>query len=172
LAIGDNSYGSAVGVAAMVPRWPNSNGVFDATTRPNLATVEDWLDQVSALLNTILAENGFAVPVSQATARLALDMFANEEVAAMSEGVNGSGRFGPTAKQGGKAKGRFALILDDVETFIGSNAAGFERLGAARSFSRAGGIGFRDANESGEATFPIFQREQFGNSFTDWEQSP
>jgi hypothetical protein len=100
MAIGANSYGDTTEIIAIVPRYGN-DGVFDATTRPTMNQVESIVDQVSGVVNTILAAQGFAIPISQATAKLMLDFFVNEEVAAIVEGINGSGRFGPTAKRPG-----------------------------------------------------------------------
>ncbi len=160
MAIDANSYGSTDGVAALTPRYANASGVFDATTRPILTTVEGLIDQLSGILNTMLAEQGFTIPISQTTCKLALDMFVNEEAAAVVEGINGSGRFGPTVKV--PNKGRFMLIMDDVQGFIAANAAGFERLGATRAFKFTDGIAFRDSDEAGDETFPIFERKSFG----------
>ena len=81
----------------------------------------------------MLAQNGFAVPVSQADAKLMLDYFVNEESAAIVEGINGSGRFGPSVKRKG-ASGRFALIVEDVQLFLETNAVGIERLGVPRTY--------------------------------------
>jgi hypothetical protein len=169
MSVGTNSYGSAAGVGALVPRYAGSTGGFDTTTRPTLAQVEALIDQVSSLINMILSKEGFAIPVVQADAKLALTIFSQEEVAAICEGINGSGRFGPTTKSPGKS--RFSLITDDIQDFIESNSIGFEALGASRPVSTAGSIGFRDTDESGHPTFPIFQRDAFGKDsfFKDWD---
>ena len=45
----------------------------------------------------------------------------------------------------------------------------FERLGAARSFSATAGLAFRDTDERGNATSPIYQRAAFGNLFENWD---
>ena len=165
---GPNSYGSTQDVAALVPRYAGTAGDFTPSTRPTIAQVERLVDQVSGLLNATLAEAGFAIPVTQSDAKDALDFFVNEEVASICEGINGSGRFGPTSKVVGK-QGRFSLMLDDVQAFIQSHKAGFERLGAARSFSATSGLAFRDTNNAGDPTAPIFQRTGFGNTFDDWD---
>lgn len=113
------SYGSADGVAALTPRYVQNSGAFDATTRPTLASVETWLLQVSTMLDNILTRHGYAVPVGDAGVKPMLDAFVNEEVASMVEGVNGSGRFGPSAKTGG-SRARFAVLLEDVNAFVTS----------------------------------------------------
>jgi hypothetical protein len=163
-----NSYGSTAGVAALVPRWAGTAGDFTPSTRPSLAYVESLVDSVSAMLNAMLAEAGFTVPVTAASVVLALDLFVNEEVAAICDGINGSGRFGPTSKAAGN-KGRFALLLDDVKAFVAGQAVGFERMGAVRAYTISSGIGYRNTDESGRATAPIFQRAAFGNVFQDWD---
>lgn len=155
MAIGINSYGSTGGVAALTPRYANSSGVFDATTRPTLTTIEQQIDQVSGLANSILAQAGFKTPITQADCKLALDIFVNEEVAAISEGINGSGRFGPTTKE--PVKSRFSLIMDDLKAFVEANAGGFENLGASRSVDTIN-IGY-----STEDVDPIFTRDQYGS---------
>jgi len=127
LTISSNSYGSTSGVAELTPRYATSGVVFDATTRPTISTVEAQINQISGLANSILAQAGFITPVSQADAKLALDIFVNEEVAAIVEGINGSGRFGPTTKEPGRS--RFALIMDDLKMFVQGNKQGFINLG-------------------------------------------
>ena len=168
MAIGANSYGDILEVAALVPRWAGASGEFDEGTRPTQRQVESIIDQVSGVVNSILAQNGFAIPVSQADAKLMLDFFVNEEVAAIVAGINGSGRFGPTSKAPGK-DGRFAVILSDVQAFIAASAVGIERLGATRTYDALAGLKYRDTDESGAATFPLFQRRGFGNTDTDWD---
>lgn len=170
MAVGANSYGSAAGVAVLVPRYANGTGTFATGDRPALASVEALIDQVSGLLNSILAQNGFTIPVSNTLAPsvvLALTIFVNEEVAAIAEGINGSGRFGPTTKQPNKS--RFRIILDDIQDFILMNADGFERLGAVRSQSAVGTIGFRDHDQAGDVIVPLFERKAFGNVVQEWD---
>lgn len=169
MAIGANSYGSTGGVAALTPRYAAAGGVFDGTTKPTLAQVEGFIDQVSALLNTMLARNGFVIPVTQADCKLTLAMFTNEEVAQIAEGINGSGRFGPGQKQVGRS--RYQLITTDVQEFIDANAAGFENLGAGRTTSAMGEVGVSSTDGSGNDIFPIFQRAGFGNQFDNWSGS-
>jgi hypothetical protein len=180
MSIGINSYGTTSDVAALVPRYANvaSPPDFDTSTRPTLAQLENQVNQVSALLNALLAEAGFAIPVTQADARLALAYFVEEETAAIAEGINGSGRFGPTSKAMG-AKGRFALLMQDAQAFIGSNKAGFERLGAARAFAATAGLGFRGTDNRGNDVHPMVSREQYthqggvgggpSNAMPDWD---
>jgi hypothetical protein len=173
MTLNANSYSSIADVSALVPRYA-VGGTFTDTTRPQLAQVERWINQVSGLVNAVLAAQGFAIPVTQADAVLSLSFFVSEEVAAMCEGVNGSGRFGPTTKSGG-GKGRFALLMEDVQAFIEANAIGFEHMGATRTYTPTSGVGFRELDGSGETVYPIFQRAAYGagadgdNAFIDWD---
>lgn len=111
------SYGDKNEVAALVPRYANTSGVFDQLTRPTQAQVTAWLAQISAVLDAYLATKDYSVPVTEANLNAALDLFTNEETAAIAEGVNGSGRFGPTS-QNKKQQGRWAIIRGDVTDFI------------------------------------------------------
>lgn len=170
MAIGANSYGDTGEIAALVPRYTDSaTKLFDADSTPTLTTIESYVDQVSGILNSYLAQEGFTIPVSQADAKLALDLFVNQEVAAIAEGINGSGRFGPTAQSKGRGAGRFSVIMDEAKAFIEANKTGFENLGAARSKDTTSYIGYRDTDNAGNDTFPIFQRDGFldANFFTD-----
>ena len=158
-----NSYGSIAGVQALVPNYNLTSG-----TRPTTAQAESWIDSVSGILNSILAEAGFTIPVTDDDVKDALDFFVNQEVASICEGVNGSGRFGPTSKAVGK-QGRFSLMLEDVKAFVEGNKAGFERLGAVRSYDVTSSIAYRDTDESGEAVVPLFERKAFGNLDREWD---
>jgi hypothetical protein len=168
MALGANSYGDTAEIAELVPRHATPVGTFDATTRPSLTQLESNVDQLSAMLNTMLAEAGFDIPVTQADAKLTLDLFVNQEAAALVEGINGYGRFGPTQGKG-TPRGRFALMMDDVQAFIIANMAGFERLGAARDYSQVGGLGYRGTDESGNEIFPMFQRDSHGDNWPNWD---
>ena len=171
MALLPNSYGDTGEIAALVPRYANADtpGVFDAVTTPLLLVVESLTDQISGLLNSILAKSGFSIPVTNADVKLMLDIFVNQEVAAIAEGVNGSGRFGPTRKQVGR-QSRFVMIMDDVQEFVAGNELGMERLGAARDQVTATEILTRDTDEAGDTIHPIFQRKAFGNVIANWDQ--
>ncbi|RJX17539.1 MAG: hypothetical protein C4575_12920 [Desulforudis sp.] len=162
------AYGSESEVAALTPRAANASGVFDTTTTPKLATVTTWLTQLSSMVDSMLAKEGFSVPITNTTVKPALDLFVEQEAAALVEGVNGSGRFGPSTGKGG-GRGRFALMLDDVKAFIEGNAFGFEQAGATRSLNIGAQIGYRGTDDAGDDVEPIFQRKAFGNVFEDWD---
>lgn len=170
MAIGANSYGDTEEIAALVQRHTNrTTKLFDLDTTPTLDIIERYTDQVSGIVNSYLAEEGFTIPVSQADAKLALDMFVNQEIASLAEGINGSGRFGPTARAKGRGGGRFAIIMEDAKVFVENNKTGFANLGAARAKDSTSYIGYRDTDNAGDATYPLFQRDGFlgANTFVD-----
>jgi hypothetical protein len=166
MTTGTNSYGSAAGVASYVPRYANGSATFDTNTRPKLAQIESFIDQISSLVNTILASNGFKVPITQTDVKSAITIFVEQEVAAIAEGINGSGRFGPTTKT--PSKSRFQIIMEDISAFILEHADGFENLGAERDQPTGTEILTRGVDAAGKESFPIFQREAFGNVFENW----
>lgn len=159
-------YGSSTGVVALVPRY-GSSGNFTTGTRPTLAQVGTWLEEISDILNAMLAAEGFSTPISDTEVANICTHFVNQEVAAICEGVNGSGRFGPSGKR--PRKSRFDILMDEVEGFVKRNSTGFTRLGATRSISTVGTIMTRSTDEAGDDVVPIFQRKGFGNIFAEWD---
>lgn len=125
------NYGSLADIAAIVPRYADAAGEFTAATRPTETQVTTHLTQVSAMLDGVLANEGFSTPVTEETVTPMLDAFVNQEVADIVEGVNGSGRFGPRETSEGGGAGRFAIINADLVAFISSIRTGLVRMGAS-----------------------------------------
>lgn len=162
-------YGSLAGVGALVPVHSGNEHNFDTTTTPTSTEVTTFLDQISGMINSILAEFGFATPITTPSdVKNTLDGFVNQEVAAIIMGIKGSGRFGPSSKSL-QSRGFVGMLHDDVREFIEGNKTGFELLGASRSRATAEAIGYRSTDEGGDETFPITQRKGFGNRFTNWD---
>lgn len=163
-------YGNLEDVAALVPRLAGASGLFTTSTRPTEYQVNVWLEQVSAQVDVVLAASGFSTPIEVLSIVAAIDGFVNQEVAAICEGVNGSGRFGPTAKAPHN-KGRlsfWAVVNDDIQMFVSSSADGFEALGATRASDNYAGISFRQYDDDGSAVEPLFQRQMFGERYIMW----
>jgi hypothetical protein len=129
------AYGSLEEVAAFVPRYADAAGSFSLTTRPTATRVEAWLTQVSGVLDTYLASKAYSTPITDASFLAALNMFTSEEVAAMVEGANGSGRFGPTSPDQ-RGQSRFAIIRQDVMDFIDSLLVGNETRAGSSAVGR------------------------------------
>ena len=171
VAVGSESYGTPAGVAVWVPKFSNRAGAFDDTTNPTLSQVAAFIDQISSILNAGLATVGFAVPVTEPTVTPMLVSFVEQEVAAMVEGVNGSGRLGPQAlRRRGGGSSRYEMLNAEVLAFIAKVAIGMEEQGASRTRNITTGLGFRDVDESGDMPEPLFQREGFGEKYKSWDQ--
>lgn len=165
MAIGANSYGSASEVAAMVPQYASS-GFFTASTRPTLTQVETFIDRVSALLNAVLAQQGFEVPVTQADAKLVLDHFVVEEVADLCEAANRAGRF---MQDRVRDRSRFRVVFDDCVSFIESQAEGLESLGTTRDRSLTYGLSHWSSDDAGDDIEPVFSRKWMRQKIIDWD---
>lgn len=116
-------YGTAAGVAALAPRYANAAGVFDdnGDKVPKLAQVLEWLRQVSAMLDVALAGHGITTPVTSAAALPMLDAYANAQVAAMTRGVNGQGKF---AEKPTTADEMLLIIGDATAAWVAKNIGG------------------------------------------------
>jgi hypothetical protein len=167
MTVGANSYGTAAKVAALTRRY-TANGTYNTTTNPALATVEGWIDSVSAMLNTILAGAGFSIPIEQADAVLMLGEIVAGGVADLCHAANTTGRF-YSEKMLDSGKAPLSILRAEMAAWVEEQADGLELLGAARTRSPAASILYRDTDEAGNATGPIFQRSAFGNLFEDWD---
>lgn len=162
------AYGSKDGVAALTRMWTD-NGQFTGNTNPTDTLVENWLIQVSSMMDTSLAVSGFVVPITNKTITPMLDLFVNSLVKDLCHASNSSGRFF-TERSLDAGKSWFGTLGNDITDWVIGNAAGLEAMGAERIGSKKDSIGFRDTDNSGNKTFPIFQREGFGNQFQDWDE--
>jgi len=168
MSVYDHSYGTPADVAALVPRYTDSTTrVFNSSTRPTIQQVETYIDRISAILNVLLAEQGFAIPVVQQDAAMALAELVIESVIDLCHAANSAGRFFSDRELRGQSP--MKILRNELADWIETHAAGFENLGATRSTSNAEQIGYRGEDEGGDSTFPIFQRSGFGNEFTDWD---
>ncbi|HEY4692537.1 MAG TPA: hypothetical protein VIH16_03815 [Bellilinea sp.] len=170
MAVDPNSYGTPTEVAALTRRY-TTNGTYDITTNPTLETVEGWIDSVSATLNVLLAEVGFAVPVTQATAKKALAGIVVEAVADLCHAANSAGRFF-TDRMLERGKSPMQIIRVEMADWVQEHAAGLEAVGVARGGGAAdsGRIVFRNGDEAGNAVDPLFQRNAFGERSRNWDQ--
>lgn len=158
------TYGAAAEVAALTPRYASS-GAFTSTTRPTAGQVEKWIERVSALLNVLLAEQNFNLPVTQADAVLALEQFVVTQVADLCNYANSAGRF---FSDKAATTGPWQAIQKEAAEFIAEHAPGFEKLGATRTTEGLSGLDFNDVDDAGDEILPMFSRKQFSNSIPDW----
>jgi hypothetical protein len=168
MAVGSNSYGSAAQVAALTRRY-TTNGVYDGTTNPTLTTVEGWIDSASATINVGLAAAGFTIPITQADAKAAIAQVVVEAVADLCHYANSSGRF-YTERALERGIAPMKVLRQEMAGWVEEQADGLELLGAGRARASTAGILYRDSDQGGSATSPIFQRDGFGNRFEDWDR--
>ena len=141
---------------------------YTTGTRPTLAQVETFIDNASATLNVMLAKAGFSIPITQASAKAACGQIVVEAVVDLCHAANSTGRFF-TDRALDRGESPMRVLRQDMVDWVDDNAAGLELLGATRTYSALAGIAYRDTDNSGNETFPIFQREGFSNTFTDWD---
>jgi hypothetical protein len=153
MAIGANSYGSVAEVAAMTPRY-TSAGSYTTGTTPTVAQVEGLIDRVSGTVNVILAQMGFAIPVTQADVKLMLADFVVEQVVELCHGMHGAGLFAPSSEQL-RTRTAFRVISSEAKTFIEENATGIENLGAVRTYAGSYGLAATLTGDDGETLQPF-----------------
>jgi hypothetical protein len=154
------SYGTEAGVAALSGFY-TTNGAFTASTNPTLATVTGWLAQVSSMVNVALATSGFATPITDADVTPAIDGFVNSMVADLVRAANSTGRFF-TERAQEYGVNPMKVINNDVRAWVDANAAGLVAIGASRTTSDAGQIGYRETDDAGRTINPLFTRDAFG----------
>jgi hypothetical protein len=164
VSLAANSYGTVAEVQALTPRYQT----YSTTTRPTLAQVEKWIDNASATLNVILAGAGFQIPITQADAKAACGQIVVEAVTDLCHAANSAGRF-YTERALERGVSPMKVLRQEMKDWVEDQAEGLELLGATRTRASTAGILFRDGDESGNATAPIFQRSGFGNTFQDWD---
>lgn len=168
MAVGANSYGTVPAVAALTRRY-TTGGNYDASTNPSLQTVENWIDSTSAIVNVALAKHGFKVPVTQEDCKKACADLVVGVVVDLCHAANSAGRFF-TERALAAGESPLRAVRREINDWVEDQAQGFEMLGAERDRTLLSGILTRGTDESGDETFPIFQREGFHNEFTNWDQ--
>jgi hypothetical protein len=127
------------------------------------------------LLNAILAQEGFSIPITQADAKLVVDEFAVSRAAMYTDAVGrmSGSRWGEGSKGAGKSP-TFENLWQDAVVFVKTYAQGLEELGATRSFSPsrglyAGGISIDDKDDiedDSDRAKPSFWRGMFQHAET------
>jgi hypothetical protein len=160
MTITANSYGSVVEVAALTGRY-TASGSYTTSTRPTEAQVEKFIDRVSGTLNLMLAEQGFAIPISNTDAKLVCDEFVVEQAVQLCHGANGAGPFAPGSEQL-RSRTAFEIVSREAAEFVEKHASGFEFLGAARDRALTYGLQATTTDTDGDDLIKMFGRE-------DWE---
>lgn len=168
MALAANSYGSVAEVLALTRHLMDGSATFDSQTRPTLTEVEKFIDRVSGILNTCLAAVGFAIPITQSDAALALaDWVTSRAVMWVELTQRGAGYSDIEAGR----TGSFSGIHKDAKKFVDENAVGWERMGATRTYPASSGLAFTALAEHDQRTDPdvttreqpLFRRRAWGN---------
>lgn len=167
-----NSYGTIAGVAALARTWTKDNtfiddNVYEEGTNPQLTSVVAWIDQLSGMLNTALGKYGFVTPLVSDNGRLAAQAIVEQLTADLVKYVNNQGRFFSQRFQD-SGYSLWRTLRTDLDLWVGEFGPGLANGGETQNASDIDVIGFRSNDESGEETFPIFQRKAFGNQFQNW----
>lgn len=127
------AYGTPAGVAAFARAWTDNGSFTDPDaytngTNPTLTQVEDWLEEVSVMVDLALGSEGFTVPVVQETAIKALNAIVNALVADLAHAANSSGRFF-TERVLESGKSSMAIINADVQDWVIKKTDGLVAMG-------------------------------------------
>ena len=141
-------YGTAAAVAGLARTWTD-NGVFvdpDAYvtgTNPTLAQVGIWLEEISAMMDIALANEGFVVPVTQQQVVKALGAKVSAFAADLAHLAHSKGRlFSDRIQESGVDP--MSIIDRDVHSWVKRNLTGIEAMGVPRS-----------TNESDQSSFSV-----------------
>lgn len=130
------AYGSPEGVAALARTWTIDGefldpDLYEEGTNPTLERVEEWLDQVSVIVDLDLANHGFTVPVSHIEVKKAIDLKVNAIVADLVHLVHSKGRlFSDRIQESGVSPQ--TIIERDLAAWIKAQINAFEAYGIPR----------------------------------------
>ncbi len=130
-------YGTPGGVAALA-RTYTDNGLFTSNTCPTLSQVETWLEQISAVIDLALENEGFITPVPPNLTEVfrIVSVVAEAKVADLVHYANSAGRF--YSKQALESGAQpVDIIRRELSSFVTLNAIGFENLGLPRRSGRS-----------------------------------
>jgi hypothetical protein len=169
-----DSYGTIDGVAALAKTWTRDGTFIDTEayvegTNPDNLTVVHWIDQISAMLNTALAKHGFKVPLTTDRSKLVAQSIVEQLTADLVKYVNNQGRFF-SQRYLDSGQSVWRTVRNDLDLWVLEFSAGLAEAGEIQGTTNIDEVGFRNTDESGDLTFPIFQRSAFGNRFQDWDK--
>ena len=162
------SYGTATEVSQLRSRY-TSSGSFTASTIPSSTAVTNFLARGSALIDVMLAREGFTVPVTATNVLLALDDLAVGYAVDLCDVANSAGRFYDESTTPGNP---LVIMQQELSDWFEKNAPGLERMGATRTKSVMSGLAFRTVDNSGDdSNISIFPIESYGNKRKNWDPS-
>lgn len=143
-------------VSALTKMW-TTDGLYTENTNPMRTEVESWIEQVSAMVDLALAQEGFSVPVTETTSLASIKPTVSAIVADLCHAANSSGRFFTQAALERGTSPMF-VVRREINDWVAVMASGFEQLGATRGESKQDTIGYSAFDDSGNAIEPMFRR--------------
>ena len=130
------------------------------STNPSSTIVAGWLAEISSFVDIALAAQGITTPITDGDITPALNSLVNQLTADMCHNANGTGRFF-TQRAIEYGVNPMKAINGDVKAWVADNLAGLVAMGAQRPTTDASRATFRDVDERGVETFPLFQRDSY-----------
>lgn len=149
-------YCSMQDVASLAKMW-TTDGIFTENTNPMASEVESWIEQVSAMVDLALAQEGFAVPMTNTSALASIKPTVSAIVSDLCHAANSSGRFFTQAALERGTSPMF-VIRREINDWVSLMASGFEQLGASRQAALQDTIGYSEYDSSGTKVEPMFTR--------------
>jgi hypothetical protein len=162
------SYSSVDEVTAFTRHLLNGQNGFNDETLPTLVEVKKFIERVSAVLDTALAGQGLAVPITNATALLVCDEWVTARVVELIELTQRG--VGYSDGEGSRVNA-FRNLHAAAAKFASENRIGFVRLGVTVTYGATDGLQFTalesasdraDPQNSGLEQ-PKFRRGMFGH---------
>jgi len=125
------SYGSVQGVADLSTMY-TTNGSFSASTKPTTTVVSGWLDSVSSMLDSALADEGFVTPITDTDITPTLDLLVEGITKDIVDYSHRAGRyFTKQALDAGISP--FIAANKELREWVKDNSIGLEAQGAAKN---------------------------------------
>lgn len=139
------AYGTAAGVASYSRTWTRGGVFYDASavplvapTKPTLTEVNHWLEQVSAMFDTALQNEGFAVPVVAANSLNSITMKVETLVSDLAAYANGLGRL---YTDRALERGSMNLLNKEIIDWVKGQTTGLENDGVPRTLPASDAVG-------------------------------
>lgn len=131
------AYGTPAGVAAHAKTWTRGGDFYNASasplvaaTKPTLAEINTWLEQISNLFDRAISNEGFEVPVIAVKSVSLITLEVERIVADLCDRANGMGRL---VQDRVLHIGYMKVLATEVKTWVQEGAYGFENDGVPRT---------------------------------------
>lgn len=142
------AYGTPAGVAAYSGTWTRGGVFYNASgpsplvapTKPTLAQVTTWIDQLSAMFDNALANEGFTTPITATNSVKAITMKVETLAADLVAYANGLGRLYTDRAIN---SGALTLLNKEINDWVTNNVTGLTNDEVPRTLpsnSKVGGF--------------------------------